>query len=174
MLKQAKGKKKLALLPYQDLKKAIKRSQGDLSGSNLGNLRGVVVYEGREFLNGEKLRKIVRWMKHIELPQMLSTNWPQGKTFNSFQGMEELAGILEKLLLLAPSKKNSSVLGFLALYTNGEGNYWLKPAKRFSTAVEMSLASLEVLIDELDPKADKKYAKTVNDRYRFLSRLYEE
>ena len=174
MLKQAKGKKKLALLPYQDLKKAIKRSQGDLSGSNLGNLRGVVVYEGREFLNGEKLRKIVRWMKHIELPQMLSTDWPQGKTFNSFQGMEELAGILEKLLLLAPSKKNSSVLGFLALYTNGEGNYWLKPAKRFSTAVEMSLASLEVLIDELDPKADKKYAKTVNDRYRFLSRLYEE
>jgi ATP-dependent helicase HrpA len=171
---KGKGKKKTALLPYQDLKKAIQRSGGDLSGTNLGNLRGMVVYEGREFLNGEKLRKIVRWMKHIELPAMLSTEWPQGKTFNSFQGMDELTGILDQILLMAPSKKNSSVLGFLTLYSNGDGNYWLKPAKRFSTAVEMSLASLEILIDELDPKAHRKYAKAVNDRYRVLAELYEE
>lgn len=172
-LKPFKGKKKLALLPYQDLKKALKRNS-DLSGSNAGNLRGVVVFQGQELLSGEKLSKVARWMKHIRLPEMLAADWPMGKTYNSYQGIEELCERLDLILKLAPTKQSSSTLGFLTLYTKAEGNYWFKPAKRFSTAVEMSLASLEVLIDELDPSRHKKYANKVNERYRYLANLYEE
>ena len=174
LLKPFKGKKKLALLPYQELKKAIRRSHGDLSDSNVGNLRGVVVHEGYELLQGERLRKIVRWMNHINLPADLSPDWPQGKTYNSFQGIDELVGSLELVLKLAPAKRNSASLGFLSLHTSTEGNYWFKPAKRFTTAVEMSLASLEILIDEMDAKAQKRYARSVNDHYRRLADLYEE
>ncbi len=173
-LKPYKGKKKLALLPYQELKKAIKRSRGDVSGSNIGNLRGVVVHEGYEILQGEKLRRILRWMKNVNLPEDIRLDWPQGKTFNSFEGMDELSGILEYIMRLAPAKQNSSSLGFLSLHTNGEGNYWLKPAKRLLTAAEMSLASLEVLADEMDDTTRKKYAKPINERYRFLAEMYEQ
>ena len=172
-LKPLKGKKKLALLPYQELKKALKRNP-DLSGTNLGNLRGTVMFEGFELLGAEKLRRIARWMKYIRLPEMIRTDWPQGKTFNSSAGIEELADKLELVLQLTRAKSNSTSLGFLTLHTNGEGNYWFKPAKRLNTAVETSLASLEVLIDEINPELEKRHAATVNEKYRFLARLYEE
>jgi ATP-dependent RNA helicase HrpA len=172
-LKPYKGKKKLALLPYQDLMKALKRNP-QISGTNLGSLRGVVSFQGYEILGGEKLGKIARWMKHIRLPEMITNTWPQGKTFNSSANLEELADNLGLILMLSPAKKSSSSLGFLTLHTKGEGNYWFKPSKRLNTAVEMSLASLEVLIDEMDPKVEKRHAATVNEKYRFLSKLYEE
>jgi hypothetical protein len=45
--------------------------------------------------------------------------------------------------------------------------------RSFHTAVDVSLASLETLADELSEEVDRQHREQVNDVYRKLSRIYE-
>jgi hypothetical protein len=60
-------------------------------------------------------------------------------------------------------------LGFIALFTDGEGNYWFRCSRGFHTALNESLASLEALIDELGEDVDVELKHIVNQTYRRLS-----
>jgi hypothetical protein len=64
-------------------------------------------------------------------------------------------------------------LGFLALYTDRQGNYWFRGAKGFHTALSESLSSLESLADELAGAERQTDTDEVNAAYRRLSALLE-
>jgi hypothetical protein len=66
-------------------------------------------------------------------------------------------------------KKNSRDLGFLGLFTDGEGNYWFRASRGFHTSLNESLSSLETLIDELGEEVDIEQKHVVNQCYRRLS-----
>jgi RNA helicase HrpA len=60
-------------------------------------------------------------------------------------------------------------LGFICLFTDGEGSYWFKCSRGFHTCLNESLASLESLIDELGEDVDITKKHIVNQVYRRLS-----
>jgi hypothetical protein len=76
---------------------------------------------------------------------------------------------MDSLVKPARWKKNSKELGFLGLFTDGEGNYWLRCLRGFHTSLNESLASLEALIDEMGDDVDVEMKHVVNQAYRRLA-----
>jgi len=76
---------------------------------------------------------------------------------------------LENLAKPIVWKKNSKELGFLGLFTDGEGNYRFRASRGFHTCLNESLSSLESLIDELGEEVDLEQKHIVNQCYRRLS-----
>ena len=61
----------------------------------------------------------------------------------------------------------------LALQTDGRGTYWFKITKNFIGALDASLSSLEVLIDETSDSLSAEQKERLNALYRKLNGLYE-
>jgi len=81
---------------------------------------------------------------------------------------------MDSLVRPAPWKKNSKELGFLGLFTDGEGGYWLRCSRGFHTSLNESLASLETLIEEMGDGFDADAKRMVNQAYRRLSMLISD
>ena len=81
--------------------------------------------------------------------------------------MKELAGNMHMLLKLSGSgKRKKSHFGIIALQSDGEGHYWLRSMGRFSNAVNESLASLEMLADQVSEDMSSEEWGQVNKAYR--------
>jgi hypothetical protein len=99
----------------------------------------------------------------------MNRSWPRKETFNV---RENSAAILSRLPDLVnpavwkPGKKN---LGFICLFTDGNGAYWFRCSRGFHTGLNESLAALETLIDDLGDAADGEIKGMVNQTYRRLS-----
>ncbi|MDR2073471.1 MAG: ATP-dependent RNA helicase, partial [Spirochaetaceae bacterium] len=126
-------------------------------------------------LAGEKLSLILTVLPGLDLENALNQDWPRKKNFNSTVP-ESLNSLLENFSLIlkpAPWKKNkraeSKELGFLSLFTDSRGNYWFSCSRGFHTALNESVASLEVLIDELGEHVDMEVKHKLNQAYRRLS-----
>ena len=77
---------------------------------------------------------------------------------------------LRELLRPCRLKKRSSKLGFVSLFTDGQGAYRFKGSRNYLTALKESLYSLETLADAAEvPDRDG-----VSALYRELSRELEE
>jgi len=76
---------------------------------------------------------------------------------------------LDDLAQPALWKKSAKEMGFLGLFTDGEGNYWFRCSRSFHTSLNESLASLEALIDELGDDTAIEIKHVVNQCYRRLS-----
>jgi len=81
---------------------------------------------------------------------------------------------MDGLVRPAPWKKNAKELGFLGLFTDGDGNYWLRCSRGFHTSLNESLASLEALIEEMGDGFDAGAKRVVNQAYRRLSMLISD
>jgi hypothetical protein len=171
-LKPYKGKKKMAVLDWEALKRVLSTVEVQILSEHK-KLRGKIRYGKYDLLAGERLSTILKIASHIHPETEIIFDWPRGKNYTYVENGEELCTDAERILKLCPAKKKGkNQLGFICLYTDGIGNYWFTCSRGFHTALSQSLASLEALVDELgdnDPNAGR-----LNTLYRRLSGYLEE
>ena len=168
-----KGKKKIVILPWAELAPLVARGKRPAIPSNAGKLRGRITLGEYQLLNGERLSSVLKIAPLLGDGPDVLTEWPRKRTFSVEREFPELVSHLDLVLRPAPLKKNTNQLGFLALYSSDEGQYWFKPNRGFYNAVHESLASLEQLIDELDDAGHQAYRESVSGTYRRLSDILE-
>jgi hypothetical protein len=138
-------------------------------------LKGVIILNGvYVLLDGEKLKLIFSLVPLLDMENALNRDWPRKKNFNSAADLQALLGYMDSLARPARWKKDSKELGFLGLFTDGSGNYWLRCSRGFHTSLNESIASLETLIDELDNGTDIGMKHIVNQTYRRLSDMVRQ
>jgi HrpA-like RNA helicase len=159
--------KKTAILPWERLS-PIRDSIP--SETVYKGLKGCVTINGMyTLLAGEKLTLILSLAPTLDPENALTRQWPRKQNFNSGEELAAMLPYMDSLLRPARWKKNSKELGFLGLFTDGDGNYWLRCSRGFYTSLNESLASLEALIDEMDDSVDIGMKHIVNQTYRRLS-----
>jgi hypothetical protein len=164
-IKTIKGKK-TAILPWEKLA-PIREKQAE---TVYKGLKGIIIYNGLyTLLDGEKLSLILSLAPILDPENALSREWPRKRNFNSADDLAALLQHMDNLARPVPWKKNSKELGFLGLFTDGEGNYWLRSSRGFHTSLNESLSSLEALIDEMGDEVDIGVKHIVNQTYRRLS-----
>jgi HrpA-like RNA helicase len=164
--------RKTAILPWEKLALIRDRIPSD---TVYKGLKGCITINGvYTLLAGEKLKLILSLAPTLDPENALTREWPRKQNFNSNEnlagkGLAPLLPYMEILLRPARWKKNSKELGFIALFTDGAGNYWLRCSRGFHTSLNESLASIETLIDEMDDNVDIELKHIVNQTYRRLS-----
>jgi len=167
-IETVKGKK-LVKLPWDKLKKAIVHLNPDNAAMYKG-LRGIVILDGKySLLAGEKLKLILTLAPSLEMERAPNRSWFQKERLNSSSNLDKLLEALPGLVKPVLWKKGKKELGFVSLFTDGNGDYWLKCSRGFHTSLNESLASVETLIDELDDDVDIGKKNIVNQTYRRLS-----
>ena len=133
-------------------------------------LKGAIVFNHvYTVLAGEKLELILSLAPALDMDNALSRDWPRKQNFFAATDLASLLEHMDSLVKPALWKKNSKEIGFLSLFTDGEGNYWLRCSRGYYTSLNESLASLEALIEELDDDIDLGMKHIVNTTYRRLS-----
>jgi HrpA-like RNA helicase len=160
-----KGKKQV-LLPWERLSRIRDKLGAD---TVYRGLRGQINVEGYSLLAGEKLELIFSLVPTLDIDGALKRTWPRRKNFNSGADLDVLLGHLGGLACPAIWKPGRKDMGFIGLFTDGEGNYWFRCSRGFHTSLNESLASLETLIDELGESVDIEKKNMVNQVYRRLS-----
>ncbi|MDR2304523.1 MAG: ATP-dependent RNA helicase [Treponema sp.] len=165
-IKTVKGKKEVNL-PWEKLS-AIKDSIP--AEVVYKGLRGIItVNGGYRLLAGEKLELILLLASRLDIDGALERDWPRREHFDSHGDLDAILEQMDKLVNPAPWKKESRDLGFISLFTDGEGNYWFRCSRGFHTSLNESVSSLEALIDELGEEVDIEKKHIVNQTYRRLS-----
>jgi hypothetical protein len=161
-----KGKKQ-AVLPWDKL--ALIKNEIPSETVYKGLKGTIIVKDHFHLLAGEKLKLILMLAPTMDVDGAFKREWPRKAVFNS---RENLASMLEYLDALAQPviwKKNAKDLGFLGLYTDGEGDYRFKASRSFHSSLNESISSLEALIDDLGEEADSGIKQIINHCYRRLS-----
>jgi HrpA-like RNA helicase len=167
--------KKTVMLPWEKLKGVRDKLPGE---TVYRGLRGTVIIGNTyTLLAGEKLELILSLIPSMDVDGALDRSWPRKKRFNSQENLTALLEELPKLVCPAAWKQRQrgsetaagKEMGFICLFTDGEGNYWFKCSRGFHTALNESLAALETLIDELGDEVDIEKKHVVNQIYRRLS-----
>ena len=171
-LKPYKGKKKIAVLPWEDIA-GIAGTEGLTMPSTYAGIKGTIVHSGHDIGFGESLPNLIRMARVIDPGRDIAFQWPRKKNFDSFGGRADLVKSLGYILKLARLKKGGKTLGFLSLHTDDAGRYWYKPGKTFLGTLETSLASLESLVDELAEEENAGLVDAANRAYRRLTAVME-
>ena len=85
---------------------------------------------------------------------------------------EQLIDSLSFILRTAIAKQKGHEYGFVTLYNNGNGSYWFKVSRGFSTALMESHSSLETLIEE-DVEWSKEEKAAINKALALVNGLYK-
>ncbi|MDR0503436.1 MAG: ATP-dependent RNA helicase [Treponema sp.] len=159
--------KKTVVLPWEKLEHIKENLTGD---TIYRGLKGKIIVNNQfNLLEGEKLELILSLAPILDIKNIFSRKWPRKINFNSEHNLAALLEHLDNLARPVVWKKGSKDLGFLGLFTDGEGNYWLRASRGFHTSLNESLSSLESLIDELGEETDIEQKHTINQCYRRLS-----
>jgi HrpA-like RNA helicase len=160
--------KKTVLLPWEKLKSLHGKISEEIVVYR--GLKGkIIVNDQYNLLAGEKLDLILSLLPILDAENAFSRKKPRKGNFNSLEDLAELLNHLDDLVKPVTYKKNSKELGFLGMFTDGEGNYWFRASRGFHTSLNESLSSLETLIDELGDEVDLELKHIVNQCYRRLS-----
>jgi len=159
--------KKTVLLPWEKLNLIRKKISPDIT---YNNIKGKIIIKNQySLLSGEKLDLILSLAPVLDVDNIFSRTWLRKENYNSHDNLSSLLKQLDSLAKPVVWKKNSNELGFLGLFTDGEGNYWFRASRGFYTSLNESLSSLESLIDELGEEVDIEQKHIVNQCYRRLS-----
>lgn len=176
-IKKAKGKH-LVILPLSQLLVCAK--ENDFSSDTelhikLSSLKGkVTLKNGYELLNGEKLELIFKIANVLNLIPVEEKKFDRklNININEEKGIDRLCKAMELVLNVAVAKTKSKEMGFIAAFTDNNGNYWFKVSRGFSTALSESLSTIESLIDEADEKFSDEQKNRLNEIYRKLNSFY--
>ena len=176
-IKKAKGKH-LVILPLSQLLVCAK--ENDFSSDTelhikLSSLKGkVTLKNGYELLNGEKLELIFKIANVLNLIPVEEKKFDRKLNIkiNDEKGIDRLCKAMELVLNVAVAKTKSKEMGFIAAFTDNNGNYWFKVSRGFSTALSESLSTIESLIDEADEKFSDEQKNRLNEIYRKLNSFY--
>ena len=170
-LQPYKGKKKIAILPWDKLK-LLKARTRELNIGHLSDLRGKVVVQDMDMLTGARIKTIVTVLPHLNLDDGWLESPPVKQNLNPESDLSVICSHLHELLRPCKIKQGGKRLGFLGMDTDGEA-FWYKPVKSFGRAVTDSIAGLEVLADFAGDSADRELAVAFDEAYKRLERIYE-
>jgi RNA helicase HrpA len=165
-IRTQKGKK-TAILPWEKLS-AIRDNIP--SETVYRSLKGQIIINDQYFLlTGEKLELILTLAPALDADNAFKRDWPRKGCYNSKKDIHLLLKYLDSLVKPVIWKKGAKDLGFLGLFCDSNGNYRFKASRGFHTALNESISSIEILMDELgeDPIIKQK----VNQCYRKLNQL---
>ena len=154
---------------------ALAEAQGNVSA--VEQLRAQLdMPGGYTLLGGEKIELIAKCAKILNLEPIDESRWNRKMNISIQEEgqMAALVDLLDAVMRVTVAKAASKELGFICLFTDGNGTYWFKVSRGFTTALNESLSSLEKLIDDTlhsDLSAPQK--EKVNIVYRVLNGLYE-
>ncbi|MDR2481806.1 MAG: ATP-dependent RNA helicase [Spirochaetaceae bacterium] len=164
-VKTVKGRK-IVRLEWNRFSKVL----GSAGNVFFKGLRGVIILKnGYTVLEGEKTSLITTIAPALDIDGALSRKLPGHREFRSGQDLDALINVLPLILLPARRKKGAKELGFIYLMSNGEGSYRLHLSRKFHTALNESVSSIENLIDDLKDDVDLDKKHLVNAAYRRLS-----
>ena len=138
----------------------------------LKNLRAKITFGSYELLAGEKFGLVLNIAEAFPL-QPIDSETPFPRTKN-FTLPEDTASLLEQLPLIfrtVAAKQKSKLLGFITLFNDGNGTFWLKTSRGFHTALHENLASLQQLIDRAGSELDEAQTAAVNSLYSKIAKL---
>lgn len=173
--KRFKGKK-TAILPLERFIFAIQNETDKNKIKACANLRGrIITKDNGIMLDGEKLSQIIEIAKNLVLTPIAEKKWNRHLNANIYNEVEkeEIIFALESVLRTAIAKQKNKEYGFITLFTDGKGNYWLKISRGFSTALQETHASLEALVEEdleFSPEAEER----INDALRLVNKFYSK
>ena len=173
----------MVVLPWERFK-AAKNNLDQSSGSAFKGLLAVIQQGSYSLLEGDKLETIIRIRDWLDLDRDLQRDWPRSRNFEILgkEGQEglnvqvfgDLVENLSHVFQVAKPKGKDKKLGFVSLYTDGQGVFWFRISKGFHTALNESIASLEALIDAADDvKLAEEAKESIGDLYRKLSSFFE-
>ncbi len=180
-IEKEKGRRKLVVFDWERLARARNALADTGQAGIYGELRGVVKYGSYSFLEGEKVDLILRVAPWLDPEADLAQPRVSRRNYDSRDDAADLVQALDCILMLTPGKTSSggkaakrsqagsTELGFVGLFTDGQGSYWFKASRGFHTALNESLASLESLVDELPGDAEAGWKEKVSGLYRRLS-----
>lgn len=164
------GKKKMAVLPLEDLLAHYSCFQQELRRHR--QLRIAVEYRSFNFHVGDRLKSILKAVPFFK-PDSGIIDAPPAGTFHPEENPDELFGSLHLLLCFCKLRKEKRTLGFVTLDNDGEGGFRFKSIKNFHTAADTSLYSIEMLADLDAVKEDSRRKKELNSIYRELTTIFE-
>ena len=170
-LRYLKGKQKLVILPWERISSVLKLHEPS-NLPNFKNIRGKVTFHNWELFSGVKLNTILRILPHLNLDEDIVSDWPKKDNFSSGD-LPALSAKLDTVLKLSPGSKKGGGLGFISLETDRNGRYWFKNTRSFNAAVNQSVASLELLADELKDDVGVETERRISGLYRKLSGFLE-
>jgi len=162
-----KGKKKMALIDWNSAWKELKNMASEQWPDYKG-MKGILSWDGREILNGIPLNMMFKVITSINPKKDILTGIPE-KNYSTEnpKHMNELAENMHILLKIsAAGKRKKSSYGIITLQTDGEGHYWFRSVGNFTNAVNESLASLELLADQVSEEMSGDQWGLVNKAYR--------
>ena len=164
--------KKMIILPWKQLEYVLEGDNAHEFATKTKGLRGKIVFNSHELLAGEKMDLIIKIATTFNLQKVEDTAWPRNKNFSIQENSEELIQNLQWLFRVTVAKQKSKELGFICLFTDGNGLYWFKCSRGFHTALNESIASLEILIDEAVDILTPESRELVNALYRKLNSFF--
>ena len=177
-IEKIKGKKTL-ILPYNSFCEAISLLPDSYLNSYIKQISGlkariITEISKQKFvlLDGEKLELIMKIAKSINLEPVGLNDWPRKLNIQADKDISLLIDSLKWILRVTVAKQKSKELGFISLYTDGATNYWFKVSRGFSTALNESLSSLEVLIDDAANILSSDDKNRISAIYGKLNNLY--
>ena len=178
IIQKMKGKKQL-LLPWEQFSRTVEQLRAETSGivydgklEQLKNLRAKITFGSYELLAGEKFGLVLSIAEAFPL-QPLDSETPFPRTKN-FTLPDDTAALLEQLPLIfrtVAAKQKSKQLGFITLFNDDNGTFWLKTSRGFHTALHENLASLQQLIDSAGAGLDEAQTAAVNSLYSKIAKL---
>jgi ATP-dependent RNA helicase HrpA len=167
-----KGKKKIAILPWEQIRDLVQSTPiGKIAIYN--NVRGKIIFKDFELETGNRMANIIRVVAHINPEKDLAMNSKSGGSFSINTEIKTFSDIIDRILRIVKVKKKGRTLGYLSLETDENGTYWLKTKKGLYGAVEASLSSLEVMADEITSDMDPSYGTKVSTLYRKLTVIFD-
>ncbi|MEE3314682.1 MAG: ATP-dependent RNA helicase [Treponema sp.] len=179
-LTKIKGKKTV-LLPWEKFKPALEQEKNEGLLSTIGGMRGSIkMRKGFTLLNYEKMDLIMKVARTLNLEPLDEKQWQRKLNLNiadpenGSANLNMLADSVPCIMRVTTAKAQSKELGFICLFTDGNGTYWFKVSRGFSTALNESLSSLEKLVDDAENMGlDIARKEKINMVYRLLNGLYE-
>lgn len=172
---KVKGKK-TAILPIESFKLAILEEKDKNKLNIASQMRGrILTREKGILLDGEKMELIIKIAKNLEITPVSEKKWNRKMNVNVYNPVEKetLIDSLEIVLRTAIAKQKNKEYGFITLFNDGNGNYWFKVSRGFTTALTESHSSLEALIEEqIDFSDDEK--QKINSALRTVNTLYND
>ena len=175
--KSIKGKK-TALLEFDKLIRASTEETDEKKLKIAGQLKGnVITRDNGILLEGEKLSLILKLVKELDLNPIREDMW--NRNLNIFLSDEDdvskrqIISAVSLILRVALAKKKHREYGFITLYTDGNGNYWQKVSRGFSTALNENLSSLETLVDAENISWTAEEESVINGALKKLNELYK-
>lgn len=173
-VKNIKGQR-TAILPFEQFIKAAKEIEHMSVLKQEGKTKGQIVFpNGFTLLDGEKIETSVHLARKIDLHPISEAQWKRKCNVHIHDkgAAEALTEAIKTLLKVVVAKQKSKNYGFICLFTDGNGSYWLKISRGISTAINESIASLETLadMDKEDFFSDEQQ-ESINGIYRILHDL---